>query len=103
MEQTWIKYPIGIQNFERIRREGYTYVDKTAMVWQLANLGSYYFLSRPRRFGKSLLLSTMKASALQQIEDKAYAAPFAADSRQLFKIGINFNSVSWKIDDWAIA
>ena len=61
MEQTWIKYPIGIQNFERIRREGYTYVDKTAMVWQLANLGSYYFLSRPRRFGKSLLISTLEA------------------------------------------
>ena len=61
MEQTMIKYPIGIQNFERIRREGYTYVDKTAMVWQLANLGSYYFLSRPRRFGKSLLISTLEA------------------------------------------
>lgn len=61
MEQTLIKYPIGIQNFERLRREGYTYVDKTAMVWQLANLGSYYFLSRPRRFGKSLLISTLEA------------------------------------------
>ncbi len=61
MEQTFIKYPIGIQNFERIRREGYAYVDKTAMVWQLANLGSYYFLSRPRRFGKSLLISTLEA------------------------------------------
>ena len=61
MEQTFIKYPIGIQNFERIRREGYAYVDKTALVWQLANLGSYYFLGRPRRFGKSLLLSTLHA------------------------------------------
>ena len=61
MEETLIKYPIGIQNFERIRREGYAYVDKTALVWQLANLGSYYFLSRPRRFGKSLLISTLEA------------------------------------------
>jgi len=61
MEQTLIKYPIGIQNFESLRREGYTYVDKTAMVWQLANLGRYYFLSRPRRFGKSLLISTLEA------------------------------------------
>ena len=49
-------YPIGIQNFEKIRKDGYLYVDKTALVYQLANTGSYYFLSRPRRFGKSLLL-----------------------------------------------
>ena len=56
-----MKYPIGIQNFERIRREGYAYVDKTAIVWKLVNDGSYYFLSRPRRFGKSLLLSTIEA------------------------------------------
>lgn len=61
MEQALIKYPIGIQNFESLRREGYTYVDKTDLVWQLANLGRYYFLSRPRRFGKSLLVSTLEA------------------------------------------
>ena len=60
-QQTFIKYPIGIQNFERIRKEGYTYIDKTAMVWELANQGSYYFLGRPRRFGKSLLISTFEA------------------------------------------
>ncbi|MBR1933479.1 MAG: AAA family ATPase, partial [Prevotella sp.] len=45
MEKSFVKYPIGVQNFERIRREGYTYVDKTDMVWQLANQGSYYFLN----------------------------------------------------------
>ena len=56
-----MKYPIGIQNFESLRREGYAYVDKTALVWQMANTGRYYFLSRPRRFGKSLLLSTLEA------------------------------------------
>lgn len=56
-----MKYPIGIQNFEKIRREGYVYVDKTALIYDLAHNGSYYFLSRPRRFGKSLLLSTMAA------------------------------------------
>ena len=55
------KYPVGIQNFEKIRRNGYAYVDKTADIYWLAETGSYYFLSRPRRFGKSLLLSTMKA------------------------------------------
>ena len=54
-------YPIGVQNFEKLRREGYAYVDKTALVWELANIGSYCFLSRPRRFGKSLLVSTLEA------------------------------------------
>ncbi len=54
-------YPIGIQDFEKLRNENYVYVDKTAHIYRLATTGSYYFLSRPRRFGKSLLLSTMKA------------------------------------------
>ena len=54
-------YPIGIQNFEKIRKEGYTYVDKTALIHRLVTTGTYYFLSRPRRFGKSLLVSTMEA------------------------------------------
>ncbi len=53
--------PIGIQNFEKIRNDGYLYVDKTEIVYRLATSGSYYFLSRPRRFGKSLLLSTLHA------------------------------------------
>ena len=56
-----MKYPIGIQTFENIRTEGYAYVDKTALVYKLVSEGKYYFLSRPRRFGKSLLLSTLKA------------------------------------------
>lgn len=54
-------YPIGIQNFEKIRNDGYFYVDKTALIYQMIKTGSYYFLSRPRRFGKSLLLSTIEA------------------------------------------
>lgn len=54
-------YPIGIQNFEKIRRDGYFYVDKTALIYQMVKTGSYYFLSRPRRFGKSLLISTLEA------------------------------------------
>ena len=56
-----MKYPIGIQTFERLRTEGFRYVDKTELVYRLVTEGSYYFLSRPRRFGKSLLLSTLKA------------------------------------------
>lgn len=54
-------YPVGIQNFEKIRREGYSYVDKTALLYQLVKTGQYYFLSRPRRFGKSLMISTLEA------------------------------------------
>ncbi|MGN0309373.1 MAG: ATP-binding protein [Bacteroides sp.] len=55
-----MKYPIGMQSFDRIRQEGYVYVDKTALVYDLVKNGTIYFLSRPRRFGKSLLLSTLK-------------------------------------------
>ena len=55
------KLPIGIQTFEKLRKENYLYVDKTALVWRIANTGKPYFLSRPRRFGKSLLLSTFEA------------------------------------------
>ena len=54
-----MKYPIGVQSFERIIREGYVYVDKTDLIYQLTR-GSIYFLSRPRRFGKSLLISTLE-------------------------------------------
>lgn len=55
------KLPIGIQEFEKLRNDGYLYIDKTRYLHKLVNEGSYYFLSRPRRFGKSLLLSTLKA------------------------------------------
>ncbi len=54
-------YPIGIQTFSEIRNNGYVYVDKTTQLYRLASTGKYYFLSRPRRFGKSLLVSTMEA------------------------------------------
>ena len=76
-----MKYPIGIQNFEKIRKDGFVYVDKTAYVYKLASEGNYYFLSRPRRFGKSLLLSTFESYfsgekelfdglAVSELEDK---------------------------------
>ena len=60
--------PIGIQDFEDLRRRGCVYVDKTAYVYDLAREGKAYFLSRPRRFGKSLLLSTMEAYFLGKKE-----------------------------------
>ena len=55
-----MKYPIGIQSFEQIREDGFVYVDKTALVYDLVTTGKIYFLSRPRRFGKSLLISTLE-------------------------------------------
>ena len=55
-----MKFPIGIQSFEDIITDGYVYVDKTAYVYSLTHEGKIYFLSRPRRFGKSLLVSTLK-------------------------------------------
>jgi hypothetical protein len=54
------KLPIGIQTFSKIREDDYCYVDKTPLVETLLNSGTYYFLSRPRRFGKSLFLDTLK-------------------------------------------
>ena len=56
-----MRYPIGIQDFEKIRKGGYVYVDKTEQIYKMAETGGYCFLSRPRRFGKSLLVSTMEA------------------------------------------
>lgn len=55
-----MKYPIGIQSFETIIEDGYVYIDKTALVYDLVHNGQVYFLCRPRRFGKSLLVSTLK-------------------------------------------
>lgn len=77
-----MKYPIGIQNFEKIRRDGYVYVDKTPWMWKMISEGSYYFLSRPRRFGKSLMVSTLEA--------------FFSGKRELFK-GLYADTVEW---DW---
>ena len=77
-----MKYPIGIQNFGEVRRGGYAYVDKTALMYKMVSEGKYYFLSRPRRFGKSLLLSTLEA--------------FFSGERELFK-GLYADCVEW---DW---
>lgn len=56
-----MKYPIGIQNFKSLITEGYQYIDKTDLIYRLIHEGKYYFLSRPRRFGKSLVISTLEA------------------------------------------
>ena len=56
-----MRYPVGIQNFEKLRKDKFLYVDKTKLIYRLVDEGQYYFLSRPRRFGKSLLISTLEA------------------------------------------
>lgn len=98
------KYPIGIQTFSEIIRGGYLYVDKTDLVWQLAHYAKYIFLSRPRRFGKSLLSSTLHGyfAALQQIDESGYAKPFATDGRKIVKVGIKFSPETMTVENWAI-
>lgn len=61
MEETFRRYPIGIQNFEDLRNNDCVYVDKTELIYRLTHTNKVYFLSRPRRFGKSLLLTTLEA------------------------------------------
>ena len=60
------KLPIGIQDFSEIRSDNYIYVDKTEIIYKLIQ-GKYYFLSRPRRFGKSLLINTIKEITYTQV------------------------------------
>lgn len=60
MELSGRRYPIGIQNFEQLRTRNCVYVDKTELVYKLVNTDQIYFFSRPRRFGKSLLVSTLE-------------------------------------------
>ncbi|MDE6297796.1 MAG: ATP-binding protein [Muribaculaceae bacterium] len=76
------KYPIGIQTFSNIIEDGYTYVDKTGFIPELINAGKYLFLSRPRRFGKSLLLSTLHSY-------------FEGDKRLFEGLAINSTDVEW--------
>lgn len=61
MDQTTRRYPVGIQTFSEIIRGGYVYIDKTDLIWQLAHYAKFIFMSRPRRFGKSLLASTLES------------------------------------------
>ena len=63
-------YPIGIQNFESLRKDGYLYIDKTALIYQLVTTGRYYFLSRPRRFGKSLELLNQQHQQISKVLHK---------------------------------
>ncbi len=82
MKKRWIKYPIGQQSFEMLRKGDFLYVDKTSYIETIINGAQYYFLGRPRRFGKSLFISTLKC--------------FFEGKRELFK-GLYIDSTDW---DW---
>ena len=108
-------YPIGIQNFEKIRQGDYVYVDKTSLIHKLVATGTYYFLSRPRRFGKSLLMSTMEAYfkgkkdlfkglAIEGLESEWVCYPvlhmdlngISYDSREILDKTLNDNLQKWE-------
>ncbi len=89
-----IRYPVGIQTFDQVIERGFVYVDKTDMVYSLTTEGKVYFLSRPRRFGKSLLLSTFKAYfegkkallaglKIEALEKVGWGAKFGSDEFEL--------------------
>ena len=109
------KLPIGIQNFEFLRSEGYLYIDKTALIYRLVTKGKPYFLSRPRRFGKSLLLSTLEAYfkgkkelfkglAIEQLEQEWFEYPVLHldlnaekyDSRERLEKMLELQLESWE-------
>lgn len=110
-------YPIGIQNFEKIRKGGYTYVDKTAHIYRLITTGTYFFLSRPRRFGKSLFVSTLEAYfkgkkelfkglAIENLEKEWIEHPvlhldlggISYDSKEVLDKVINDNLCRWEAE-----
>ena len=89
---TMRKLPIGIQSFENIRNENYLYVDKTALIYQLVTKGKPYFLSRPRRFGKSLLISTLEAYFQGKKQDwNVYPVLYFSDLNQLNDISLDYD------------
>lgn len=99
------KYPIGIQTFQTIIEGGYIYVDKTKYIADFRKQGlKYVFLSRPRRFGKSLFASTLHAyyEGRKELDDKGYLVPYSAESKRLVKIGVNYSSEKRTIDEWIV-
>ena len=119
METKRKKYPAGIQTFSEIIEKEYEYVDKTALIYEMTHSYKYVFLSRPRRFGKSLLCSTLKsyfegrndlmevkldgssAEALKQIHDKDYDLAVTNDNPTTV-IGMNFSTETATLTDWII-
>lgn len=90
-------YPIGIQDFVKIRKDGYVYVDKTDLVFKMAQKGGYYFLSRPRRFGKSLLVSTLEAyfSGRKELFDGLAIAGLEKEWNQYPVLRLDFSGANY--------
>ena len=104
-------YPIGIQTFEEIITKNMLYVDKTEYVYRMANTGKYFFLSRPRRFGKEIRVGLYRcllpghigsATAMRQIDLKQYPKRFTLCGLPIVKVGINFDVNKHNITDWTI-
>ncbi len=105
-------YPIGIQDFENIRRDGYVYVDKTVLM-----IGQQVQVERHTSNGRiDVLIQTDKYvyimelkrdknpdDALDQIDEKGYDWPFLADDRKVFKIGANFSTKNHRLENWKVA
>jgi len=90
-------YPIGIQDFVKIRKDGYVYVDKTDLVYKMVQKGGYYFLSRPRRFGKSLLVSTLEAyfSGRRELFDGLAMAELEKEWNQYPVLRLDFSGANY--------
>ena len=96
------KYPVGIQTFLEVIRGGYVYVDKTDLVWKLAHYAKFIFMSRPRRFGKSLLTSTLESYPRHTESGGTYRLPYKTDGRRIVKIGVKFNAETRTPEIWVI-
>ena len=96
-----LELPIGEQSFAKLRRENRLYVDKTKYVYKMAHRGTYYFLSRPRRFGKSLLLSTMEAYFLGKREmfEDLYIGKVETDWSVYPVMHLDFNTQNYTCED----
>ena len=92
------KYPVGIQSFESIRKDGYVYIDKTPLIYKMITEGKPYFLSRPRRFGKSLLVSTL-AAVFEGRRDlfEAFTTDYGIEQPQLF-----IATTDWKWEKYPV-
>ena len=92
-----MKYPIGIQSFDKMREDGFVYVDKTALIYKLVSVSTTYFLSRPRRFGKSLLVSTLDAyfKGRKELFEGLAIADLEKDWYQYPVFKVDFNGVNF--------
>ena len=95
-----MKYPIGIQDFETLRQGGFVYVDKTDLIYKLTR-GHIYFLSRPRRFGKSLLVSTLKYyfQGRRDLFEGLRIMELETEWQQHPVLHLDFNAIDWRVDN----